>query len=76
MQPLKLTYELIEETPNQFVGWLNEIDGVIAQGESEQEVREELLKMLRIKWDVERKHKVAKSSNCQSKTEELRLQVA
>ena len=78
MKPLKLTYDIIAESDNRFVGWLNEVDGVIAQGESHQEVRDELLKILRIKWDLERQDKAAKPrhENYHATTEEFNLQIA
>ncbi|MEP7169103.1 MAG: hypothetical protein ABI855_06995 [Bacteroidota bacterium] len=76
MTSLKLTYELIEESPGNFTGWINEVEGVIAQGKTVQEVREELLKILRIKWEVERRERKTKPETCNTKTEELNLQIA
>ena len=77
MKQLKLTYDIVEDGPNRFVGWLNEVEGVVAQGITHEEVRDELLKVLRIKWDTERAQKTSKSkpSTACANTEELLLQV-
>ncbi len=77
MKSIKLTYDLVQENENQFVGWLNEIDGVVAQGTSHSEVRDELLKLLQIKLEVERKEKEEKDQMpANTKTEELIFQIA
>lgn len=73
---LKLTYDL-HESVGGFTGWINEIDGVVAMGETHQEVREELLKILRIKWDMDREEKNKERKTSDSvQTEELNLQLA
>ena len=77
MMPIKLTYDIVEESSTKFVGWLNEIEGVIAQGESKEEVRSELIKVLRIKLEVERKDKASKKHvTNNTHTEELNFQLA
>jgi len=45
----------MQEGEKCFTAWINEIRGVVAQGESMEEVKAELFKMLRIKFDLERK---------------------
>jgi len=78
MKPLRLTYDIVEEGDGQYVGWFNEIDGVVAQGSSHKEVRDELLKVLRIKWDIEREEKASQPNVDRTSvtTEELTLQIA
>lgn len=53
----KLTITIIKENKNAFTGWINEIKGVIAQGNTKKEVKKELLKILQIKFDIEIKNK-------------------
>lgn len=52
---ITLTASIVKESENRFSAWINEIRGVVAQGESLEEVKSELFKMLRIKLDIERK---------------------
>lgn len=69
---LKLTANILEENKNCFVAWINEIKGVVAQGESIEEVKQELLKVLSIKLEIERK--ASKSINDENLiTEEFNL---
>jgi predicted RNase H-like HicB family nuclease len=50
----KLTANFLQEADNVWTAWINEIRGVVAQGESLQEVRDELLRVFRVKLEVER----------------------
>lgn len=52
---ITLTATIIQEDKNSFTAWLNEIKGVIAQGDSIEDVKTELIKVLKIKFDIERK---------------------
>jgi len=54
MKDIKLTASILKEGEKAFTAWIQEIRGVVAQGESIEEVQEELFKMLRIKFEIER----------------------
>jgi hypothetical protein len=47
MIDIKVTANVYKDGERQFTGWVKEIRGVVAQGESLKEVGDELLKMLR-----------------------------
>lgn len=52
---LKLTADYIQEPGNNgYTGWINEIKGVIAHGDTIEEMKKELIAMLAIKFDVMR----------------------
>lgn len=52
---LTLTATFIQEGPeNGFTGWIDEIPGVIAYGDSFEKAKSELMKMLSIKMKLER----------------------
>lgn len=48
----------IEKNGGVFTGWLDDIKGVIAQGNSIEEVKEDLIKLYQIKKEVEKKQRV------------------
>lgn len=73
---LKLTYDTFKESDSRFTGWINEIDGVVAMGNSPEEVRDELLKILRLKWEIDRQDKKSHKSQLEVKTGELNFQIS
>ena len=56
---ITLTASFVKESDTRFCAWINEIRGVVAQGETMEEVKSELFKMLRIKLDIERKESIS-----------------
>ena len=52
---IKLTVDILQESKNRYVAWVNEIPHVIVQGKSEGEVKQELLKILKIKFILDPK---------------------
>ncbi|MCF8374270.1 MAG: hypothetical protein K9H64_21795 [Bacteroidales bacterium] len=54
MKHITLTAEVLEQPGKGYTAWLREIKGVIAYGNSIANVRDELMKMLRIKLEVDR----------------------
>jgi hypothetical protein len=52
-----LTATIIEEPPKIFTGYINEVKGCVAQGESIEKVKEDLLHVYWIKRSVEEKLK-------------------
>ncbi len=62
MLEIKLTANILQESENRFTAWINEIRGVVAQGESLDEAKKELFKMLRIKFDIEREENITKNT--------------
>jgi len=61
MLEIKLTANILQEGENCFTAWINEIRGVVAQGETLDEAKKELFKMLRIKLDIEREENITKN---------------
>lgn len=57
---ITLTASILRESDTRFTAWINEIRGVVAQGESIEEVKRELFKMLKIKLEIERKDSLLK----------------
>ena len=53
---IKLTADIIEHPDAGYTGWFNEIKGIVAQGKTLEEVKTELFKLLRIKWEIEREN--------------------
>lgn len=48
-----ITATIVEDKENEFTGWVNEYKGVIAMGNSIEEVKKELIKVLSIKFRLE-----------------------
>ncbi len=59
---IKLTATIIQDDENLFTAWINEIRGVIAQGETMEGVKKSLFKLLRIKLELERKANTVKQA--------------
>jgi len=59
MEEIKFTATVesdeIYENKKIYTGWMNEISGVIAQGDSVEEVKNDLLKLLRIRLELNRR---------------------
>ena len=60
---LKFTATVFKDAEKVFTGSINEIKGVIAQGETLDEVKNELFKILRIKFEIERKKHLMQKSD-------------
>ena len=58
---ITLTASILQESDNRFTAWIEEIRGVVAQGETLEEVKSELFKMLNIKLDIGRKENAKRS---------------
>ncbi len=56
---IKLTATIFQDAKNLFTAQINEIRCVVAQGETLNEAKQELLKILRIKLELERKKQIA-----------------
>jgi predicted RNase H-like HicB family nuclease len=65
----------IYKTGNIYTGWLDDIKGVISQGSSIEEVKDNLLKLLQIKKEVENRRSAAHVCNNNLFHEELPLQI-
>lgn len=57
---ITLTASILQESDNRFTAWIEEIRGVVAQGETIEEAKSELFKMLNIKLDLGRKESAKK----------------
>ena len=60
---MKLSATFVKEGEHGFTGWVNEFSGVTAFGTTIEEATSELLKVLKVKFDAERKRASAKVSN-------------
>ena len=52
---MKLTATFVKEGEHGFTGWINEFSGVTAFGETIEKASDELLKVLKVKFEAERK---------------------
>ena len=68
MQTLKLTAEFTQEGGG-FTGWIIEIKGVIAHGDTLEEMKSELLKLLQIKFEAERDRNLKSADGTKEETE-------
>jgi len=46
---VKFTAQIVKDAENLYTGWMHEIKGVVAQGETIEEVEKDLLKLLKIR---------------------------
>ena len=50
---VKLSISIFHDGDSIYVGWFDQVKGIVAQGKSNEEVKSELLKLLRIKFEVD-----------------------
>lgn len=73
-----LTATIVQDGPNEFVGWINELSGIVVQGESDEEVKGALYRGLIVKFELlkrraQRKKMAVVPKN--HKTEQISLQL-
>lgn len=68
---LKLTVDYKEEPGIGFIGWCNEIKGIVAQGKTMEDVKEDLIELIIIKFEIAKREMPIHESSKNMETEDL-----
>ncbi len=70
---LKLTVDFKEEPGVGFIGWCNEIKGIVAQGKTMEAVKQDLIELVIIKFEIAKREMPVSESSENTETEDLAL---